>query len=114
MTAAPRLGVRVQHGAHGKVLIEVSGELDFAAVEELRAPLMPATEQGTVVLDLSGVTFCDSSGVRTLVEADRSAREHGGAFCIAAPSEDVLRVLTLTKTDMTLEVFPDVDTAMAR
>lgn len=114
MVSVPRLTVRVQHGAHGRVVIEVGGELDFAAVEGLRERLLPATEHGTVVLDMSGVTFCDSSGVRTLVEADQNARRHGGAFRVAAPSEHVLRVLALTKTDLTLEVFPDVDAALTR
>jgi anti-sigma B factor antagonist len=66
-----------------------------------------------VVLDMANVTFCDSSGVRTLVEADRSARAHGGVFRIAAASDDVLRVLSLTKTDLTLELFPDVDAALS-
>jgi anti-sigma B factor antagonist len=113
MTAVPRLTVRVQHGASAQTVIEVGGELDFAAVEELRGRLLPATEHGTVVLDMGGITFCDSSGVRTLVEADRSAHEHGAVFRIAAPSEDVLRVLSLTGTDLTLEVFPDVDSALA-
>lgn len=113
MAAVPRLAVRVQEDGHARAVITASGELDFAAVEELRAPLMPATERGLVVLDLSGITFCDSSGVRTLVEADRSAREHGGEFRIAAPSEDVLRVLSLIKMNTALRIFADVSSALA-
>jgi anti-anti-sigma factor len=110
----PGLTVREQHGAHARVVIEVSGELDFAAVGRLRSRLLPATEHGTVVLDMAGVSFCDSGGIRVLVEAERSARGSGGAFRIAAPSDAVRRVLDLTNLDQMLEIFPDVDSALNR
>lgn len=113
MTAIPHLTVHVRRGPKGETVFEVAGDIDFAVVEDLRGRLMPASERGTVVLDLSGVTFCDSSGVRALVEADQSAREHGGTCRIAAPSDDVLRILSLTKTDQTLALFPDVAAALA-
>jgi anti-anti-sigma factor len=106
--------VRVLRGAHSRLLVEVSGELDVATAEPLRAQLLPAAEHGTVVLDMSGVTFCDSSGLRVLVEAEQLARRSGAAFRVAAPSAAVRRVLGLTKLDQALQIFPDVDSALGR
>jgi anti-sigma B factor antagonist len=106
--------MRVSHGACARLVMEVGGELDLAAVNELRERLLPATEHGTLVLDMSAVTFFDSGGARILLEADQSARRHGAAFRVAAPSDSVRRVLAQTGTDQTIEFFADVESALLR
>ena len=108
------LNFRVRRGAHAQHVIELGGDLDFAAVDEIRGRLLAAADHGTVVLDMAAVTFCDSSGARVLVEADQHARRTGASFRIASPSPSVSRVLGLTLLDQTLQIYPDVDSALNR
>lgn len=107
-----RLTYRVRHGAHAQSVIAVGGDLDFAAVRQIRSRLLAEAEHGTVVLDMAAVTFCDSSGARVLVEADQHARRGGASFRIASPSAPVRRLLGLTLLDQALQVFPDADSAL--
>lgn len=74
-----------------------SGELDAAECRAFDAALRDAVAGGRLVhLDLTAVTFFGSTAVRTLVVAQRAARDAGGDLRIAAMSEQVRRVLGLT------------------
>lgn len=106
------LDVKVHRGAHSAVIFEVVGVLDLAFSDQLRKALIPAVHNGTVVLDASKVTFCDSSGLRVLLEANRDARTHGAVFRVASASQPVMRVFALTGADNFLDVFPDVEAAL--
>jgi anti-sigma B factor antagonist len=73
-----------------------SGELDLAAVPELRSRLLPAARPGaTVVLDLQDVTFMDSSALAVVVTADRLLRTSGGRLQLTHVAAPVLRVLRI-------------------
>ena len=52
-----------------------------------------------VLVDLAGVTYIDSSGVASLVEALQQARSQEAEFALAAPGEGVRRVLELARLD---------------
>ncbi len=52
--------------------------------------------EGTVVLDLEGVTFLDSTGLQSLVRARDAARQRGGELILRRPSAAVQRVLDVT------------------
>jgi anti-sigma B factor antagonist len=67
VTGAPALWLTVSQ-AGDRRLIEVGGELDLATVDEFAAGVRGELAGGRVVLDLSGVSFLDSSGVRALDE----------------------------------------------
>jgi anti-sigma B factor antagonist len=87
-------------------LITVTGEVDLYTSPELRTAIMeaiPAAGAG-VSLDLSGVQYMDSSGVATLVEGLRSARDHAKAFTLVRPSAAVMKVLELARLDSIFEV----------
>ena len=60
------------------VVVTVNGEVDLATSSELEACVLRAALEGapsSVVLDLAGLTFIDSSGLRTLVSSSRAASE---------------------------------------
>ena len=61
-------------------LVELTGELDTATVPQLVAELDAGTRH--VGVDLGGLTFVDSSGMRVLVEAHRAAAQHGIEFAV--------------------------------
>jgi anti-sigma B factor antagonist len=87
-------------------LIVVTGEVDLYTSPELRDAIMkavPRAEAG-VALDLSGVRYMDSSGVATLVEGFKRARDHDASFTLVAPSQAVMKVLKLARLDGLFEV----------
>jgi anti-sigma B factor antagonist len=79
--------------------LKVSGEVDLStapAIQQqgIRALSDPAIS--TLTLDLSEVTFIDSTGIGTLVQLRLTADEHHKKFVLARPSERVQRVLSIT------------------
>ena len=88
------------------LVIRVQGEVDLYSSPELRKVILKAIPSAGVdlAIDLSGVTYIDSSGVATLVEGLRSARENGIGFALAAPSPAVMQVLELARLDSVFEV----------
>jgi anti-anti-sigma factor len=60
------------------------------------------------VLDLSGVSFMDSTGVRTLLQADSRARRDGRRLLLIAPPEPGARVLRVTLLDRRFEFIGDL------
>ena len=87
------------------------GELDLVTAEPLRAALLALLEKGEsqIVLDLSGVTFMDSSALGVLISVHRRMPE-GSALRLAAVSHTVGRLFSLTRLD---SVFPMFDTVQA-
>lgn len=80
----PRLlAVSVAYPARGQAVVSVSGDLDLRGVGAIREPLSAALDSPVVVLDLSRCTFCDSSGLRTIMEAARGAHLAGSSFRVA-------------------------------
>ena len=108
-----RLDIRVEHSDDGApAVITTTGELDLASADALRQVLLKQVEHGVVVLDMRGLDFCDSAGLRILVEADRAARAQGSALRLAALSPSVDRVLDLSGAHAVLSTFPDVAAAL--
>jgi anti-anti-sigma factor len=110
----PALTVKAIRGSGGETVLAVEGDIDLTSADSLRGELLSAVEHGTTVLDLAEVGFCDSSGLRVLVEADRKARSHGATFRLAALAAPVEQLLELTKADEVLDVFPSVEAALKR
>ena len=61
-----------------------------------------------MVVDLSGVTFCDASGLAVLIGIRRRAGLLGGVLRLAAPAPPVVAVLRLTGLDLQFEIFATV------
>lgn len=91
----PDFEVSVSVGDAGPRAIEVRGELDSGSCEELveafRSLLAEAT--GAITLDLSGVSFIDSAGIRSVILLQREARDRGVSAVIAAPPTEVTGLL---------------------
>jgi anti-anti-sigma factor len=73
----------------GWTVLRVSGEMDLATSPVLRQRVHDAVADGrrTLVLDLSGVVFCDSSGVGVLIATRRLIRSCGGRLRLILPAE---------------------------
>ena len=100
MTAAPLCRVACERGAD-TLFVTVDGELDMAAEEEVVTAARAAwtttsSELSRVVVDTSGVSFVDSSGLRALLRCRDAATEQGFEFVLrAAPDSPVQRLIDL-------------------
>lgn len=96
MTASETdLSIRTDVGADA-VRVGVVGEIDSSNCEQLQAVLAEQASAGTVHVDLSEVTFIDSSGLRALLLGHRLIGEAGGTMRITAASENVRRLFEIT------------------
>ena len=109
----------------GVDLLTLRGELDFASGGSLSSAFADLTSgPRRVVVDLAGLDFVDSSGVKMLIAAARAVEDEGGEFVLAAPTETVRRVfeilhladvVTVAETRQTaLDVMAKSETAEAR
>jgi anti-sigma B factor antagonist len=79
--------------------------------QQLTADLPP--EVGTVIVDLTSTSFCDSSGVHAIVHAHEQAAERDVGLRLAvSPGGSVRRVLQLTGADQVMPVFASVSEAI--
>ncbi len=85
------------------VVVVADGELDLVGAPALAAAL-PEQGDTPVIIDLAGVGFMDSSGLRALLEARQACLEAGRPFAIARPSDAVRRVLELVDLAREFEV----------
>jgi anti-anti-sigma factor len=78
-------------------VIEVGGELDIRTCDQLERVLGDVADRsGRVVLDLSELTFCDSTGLASLVRVHKRAQAAGGQLVLRRPQPRVYNLLTLT------------------
>lgn len=103
-----------EHVLEGHTVVELRGELDLSNAQALRDRLLEIAgrEPVSLILDLSGLTFMDSTGISVLVAAERRALELGGALSLAGPQKVVARVLRITSLDKHFPTFPTVDDAV--
>ena len=106
--------VSTQVEARG-ALVEVQGEVDMHSSPKLRQELARLTGDRvkTIVVDLKGVEFMDSSGIATLVQALKEARPFGGRVRLASPGGNVMRVLKLSNLTTLFEVYETRDEALS-
>ena len=86
------------------------GELDLSGAAVVEAELERLAEEpelGTVVLDMRGLEFMDSSGLRLVVVADMRAREAGRRFSLIRGDETVHRVFEITRMSDRLDFVDD-------
>jgi anti-anti-sigma factor len=78
-------------------LLRPTGELDVAAIPEMEQALGQAADgPANLEIDLSGVSFLDSSGLRLLLGARQRCQGAGGALTVTHPTDDTRRLLDLT------------------
>lgn len=81
-------------------VVALRGEIDMAGVDDLQDVIERNLAPGqTIVFDLSGVTFADSTLIKVLHRARSRASEMGGALLVRNPSKDVRKLLSLGDLD---------------
>ncbi|MGO9725458.1 MAG: STAS domain-containing protein [Streptosporangiaceae bacterium] len=91
-------------------VIYVTGEIDLYTAPRLQAELMSAlrgTEAVRLIVDMSGIEFCDSTGMNVFLMARGRAQEQGGDLQLAAPRPMIKKVLQVTGLDSVFTVLPE-------
>jgi len=91
------------------VVIALRGELDLAGAGALEQELarLDADPVATVVLDLSGVAFMDSSGLRVVAVASQRAQELGRRLALVPGPDEVMRVFDITRMRERMDFVDD-------
>jgi anti-sigma B factor antagonist len=79
-------------GGPDGTVVAPRGELDVATQGQLRAALEQQAARGAVTLDLSGLRFLDTSGMRLILETAEAARREGFAFSVLPGGPAVQRL----------------------
>jgi len=93
----PELSIAVQRGPD-EVTFRLAGEIDVLTVADLSTMVNDtlAEPPARIVLDMAGVTFCDSQGLGTLVVLSRKAQHAGSVLALNNVGDFLMRVLDIT------------------
>lgn len=99
---------------HGRAVVIASGEIDMTTAPGLRDALAGASQASTrVVLDLTAVTFFDSSGIAVLIDTLRDGRQgRRHSLTLAGAAQTVRRVLEITRVDRMLPTYETLAEAL--
>jgi anti-sigma B factor antagonist len=101
----------VQAGEHAYV-VSVQGELDLYTTPQLTAELEAIVDGLEVVLDLSGVTFLDSTALGAILLAARRLREEDGGLALVTAEASTKKLLEVVGVDRVVPVFDTSERAL--
>jgi anti-sigma B factor antagonist len=96
-------------------MVTLAGEIDATNSEELHRVLESALEDQPrlMLVELSRLSFMDSTGLRMLLRTTRRLDRQGGVLALVAPQGSVARVLQLTRADQLIPVYDSLADAIA-
>lgn len=98
-----------------RTVIEVKGEIDVYTAPALREEIssLVDAEHTTIVVDLTQVSFMDSTGLGVLVGALKKVRTLGGDLSLVINEEKILKVFRITALTQVFSIHPTLDEALA-
>ena len=107
----PAVELNVSSRSQGDhAIVIATGEIDLYTAPRLQSELAEvianAAPASRIVVDMSGVEFCDSTGMNILLSCLRQVRERGGELELAAPRPAVMKILQVTALDSVFTIVP--------
>ncbi|MGA4845807.1 STAS domain-containing protein [Streptomyces sp. G5(2025)] len=105
----------VQHTSGPLAVAVVTGAMERHTASAVRSTALDVINQGQphLILDLTGVTFCDSSGLSALIGIWHGANDADGSLALAAVPARLMRILTLTGVDTLMPIHATPADALA-
>jgi len=100
---------------HDKVeLIEIVGDLDRGSVKEAREKLIAFIEKGHInlIVDLSGLNFCDSTGILVLVHSYIKVVRYKGYFKLCKIPTDIFKLLEMIGLTKIMPIYNSIEEAL--
>jgi len=96
-------------------VVTVTGRVDSATSGDFESALHGLIEKGrfSLVLDMAGVEFLSSSGLRVMVSVLKSVRQAGGELCVAQPAAQASDAIAIAGLDALFRTFPSREAAIA-
>lgn len=96
-------------------VLPLEGEIDLHVSPGIAASIktMASEKPAKVVIDLSRVSYIDSSGLAVLIEAMQNVSSYGGKFALAGLQAGVRPIFEIARLDQVFRIYPDVDAALA-
>lgn len=102
------------YSLNDSAVVSVHGEVDYHSSPLLRQQIMELLGQGRrLIVDMSAVSFVDSSGIASLVEGLQYARGRQLSFALAGVQDGPMRVLHLTRLDTVFDLHASAEAAAA-
>ena len=116
MSAHPPCRVEFLKPSHDAALVEAAGELDFYTSPVFQRCLMRAVEQrvSRVIVDLTQVSFMDSSALGALIGATRNFAQQAAELSVVCPPGNVARVIAISGFDRVFATYATRDEALGR
>jgi anti-sigma B factor antagonist len=94
----------------GGIIIKLSGDIDLETSPELRTVLLSYINKKTspIIVDFSDVSYVDSSGIATLVEALKLMKEYVGSLKLTAIPKSVIEIFNFLKLEKVFNIYDDV------
>src|SRR5438105_836575 len=95
-------------------VLPLEGEIDLHVSPNVTASLKLMIEKKPrqLIVDLSRVTYIDSSGLAALIEGMQNVEQYGGKFMLAGLQETIRTIFEIARLDQVFQIFPDVDAAL--
>src|SRR5947199_1469915 len=92
-------------------VLPLEGEIDLHVSPRIATSLGAMVEENPkqLVVDLSKVTYIDSSGLAVLIEAMQNVESYGGRFALAGLQENVKPIFEIARLDQVFRIFPDIE-----
>ena len=96
-------------------VLPLEGEIDLHVSPRIAAALAAMIDEKPkqLVVDLSQVSYIDSSGLAVLIEAMQNMAQHDGMFALAGLQDGVRPIFEIARLDQVFRIFPDVESALA-
>jgi anti-sigma B factor antagonist len=103
----PQIELSCRADGDGSQVVSMTGELDIATAEQAYTYISDVIDAwpAPVSVDLSGLTFCDASGLSVLARIARHARQAGRQFRLTAARPSLLKIMRITGLD---RAFPEL------
>jgi anti-sigma B factor antagonist len=97
-------------------VVALGGEMDMNNADKLRKELSGRVPSGPyrLIIELSRLTFIDSTGIRVVAEVAEENKANGGATVLAGPTPQVARVLEIVKLEEVIPIAASLDEAIGR
>jgi anti-anti-sigma factor len=99
---------------HYTILRTHADKLDTTIAPELKSELLLIHNDGVVniILDLSSARYCDSSGLSSILVANRLCKNGNGTLILTGLQPTVLKLITISQLDTVLNIVPTVSEAI--
>lgn len=94
-------------------VVALEGEIDLHESQQVRDGLSPVIKERhpQILIDLTGVSYIDSSGIAVLIDALQKTQSYGGKLLLCGMRDTVKNIFEIARLDQVFQIYPDRHTA---